>query len=79
MAGLGAAAAAAATCSPVTVAAEDIAVVYLGLNDKANALRWLERAYAAHSQGLLLLKADPIFSSLTGEGRYQRLLRDLGL
>src|SRR5207248_2503910 len=39
-----------------TVAAEDIAVVYLGLNDKENALRWLERAHQAHSQGLLLLK-----------------------
>src|SRR5438067_9926487 len=42
-----------------TVSAEDIAVVYLGLNDKENALRWLERAQQAHSQGLLLLKADP--------------------
>ena len=62
-----------------TVAAEDIAVVYLGLNDKENALRWLERAHQAHSQGLLLLKADPIFSSLAGEPRHQRLLRDIGL
>jgi TolB-like protein/Flp pilus assembly protein TadD len=61
------------------VAADEIAMVYIGLGDNNDALLWLEQAYRAHSKGLVLLKADPWYRSLAGEPRYQELLRKIGL
>jgi len=62
-----------------SVAAEEIATVYLGLGDNNNALLWLEQAYRAQSKGLVLLKADPWYHSLAAEPRYQDLVRKVGL
>jgi eukaryotic-like serine/threonine-protein kinase len=61
------------------VAAEEIAMVYIGLGDSNNALLWLEQAYRAQSKGLVLLKVDPWYHSLAAEPRYQELLRKVGL
>jgi serine/threonine protein kinase/tetratricopeptide (TPR) repeat protein len=61
------------------VAAEEIAIVYVGLGDNNNALLWLEQAYRAQSKGLVLLKADPWYHSLAAEPRYQELVRKVGL
>jgi serine/threonine-protein kinase len=61
------------------LAAEEIALVYIGLGDRDHALLWLEQAYRDHSKGLVMLKADPWYRSLTGEPRYQELLRKVGL
>jgi tetratricopeptide (TPR) repeat protein len=61
------------------VAAEEVAMVYIGLGDHSNALLWLEQAYRARSKGLVLLKADPWYHSLAAESRYQNLLREVGL
>jgi eukaryotic-like serine/threonine-protein kinase len=61
------------------VAAEEIAMVYIGLGDSNDGLLWLEQAYRAHSKGLVLLKADPWYRSLAAEPRYQALLRKVGL
>jgi eukaryotic-like serine/threonine-protein kinase len=61
------------------VAAEEIAMVYIGLGDNNNALLWLEQAYRAQSKGLVLLKADPWYHSLAPEPRYRELVRKVGL
>jgi serine/threonine protein kinase/tetratricopeptide (TPR) repeat protein len=61
------------------VAAEEIAMVYVGLGDNNNALLWLEQAYRAQSKGLVLLKADPFYHSLAEEPRYRELVRKVGL
>jgi len=61
------------------VAAEEIALVYVGLGDNNNALLWLEKAYRAQSKGLVLLKADPWYHSLAAEPRYRDLVRKVGL
>jgi serine/threonine-protein kinase len=55
----------------------NLALVYLGLGDKARAIDNLEKALAADSQGLAWLGHDPIFDSLRGEPRFQELLRRL--
>ena len=61
------------------MAAEEIAIIYVGLGDNNNALLWLEQAYRAQSKGLVLLKADPWYHNLAAEPRYQELVRKIGL
>ena len=56
------------------VAPYDIAVVYMGLQDKDQALKYLEMAYKDHSYWMLWLKADPRFDNIRGHQRYQDLL-----
>jgi Flp pilus assembly protein TadD len=61
------------------VAAEEVAIVYVGLGDNDNALLWLEQAYRSQSKGLVLLKADPWYHSLAAEPRYRELVHKVGL
>jgi hypothetical protein len=56
-----------------------IAQVYAGLDEKKEALAWLERAYAQHSTELVTLKVAPAYDSLRDEPRFQELLRRLRL
>lgn len=58
---------------------ETLALVYTGLGDRAQAFRWLERAFAARSPWLVYLKVIPAFQSLKPDPRYSDLLRRLGL
>jgi TolB-like protein/DNA-binding winged helix-turn-helix (wHTH) protein/Flp pilus assembly protein TadD len=55
------------------------AQVFAGMGDKSQALSWLEKAYARHSNGLTSLKVDPAYDSLRGDPRFQNLLRRVGL
>jgi len=55
----------------------NLAMVYLGLGDKARAIDNLEKALAADSQMLAWLGYDAIFDSLRGEPRFTALLRRL--
>jgi hypothetical protein len=57
----------------------DIALICAGLGDPAQALQWLELAYADHSQQLLWIKVDPRFDGLHGDLRFQDLLRRIRL
>ncbi|MBI1791252.1 MAG: protein kinase [Acidobacteria bacterium] len=61
------------------VAPFDIALIYLGLGDKAQALEWLGKAYEDHSQWFVWIKVDPRFDSLRGEPHFQDLLRRMVL
>jgi tetratricopeptide (TPR) repeat protein len=56
----------------------DIATVYIGLGDRAEALNWVERAVEGHAL-LLYLGIDPMFRSLANEPRFQAVLKKVGL
>jgi TolB-like protein/Flp pilus assembly protein TadD len=55
----------------------NLALVYLGLGDRARALDYLEQAYAADSQWLCWLKQDRIFDPLRSEPRFKALMKKL--
>jgi TolB-like protein/DNA-binding winged helix-turn-helix (wHTH) protein/Tfp pilus assembly protein PilF len=50
-----------------------IALVYAGLGENDNALDWLEKAYADHSNGLLFIKVDPELDTLRSNPRFKSL------
>ncbi|HXH48542.1 MAG TPA: winged helix-turn-helix domain-containing protein [Terriglobia bacterium] len=53
----------------------DIALVYIGLGDKDQALACLEKAYQAHANEMTNLKVDPMLDSLRSDSRFQDILR----
>jgi TolB-like protein/Tfp pilus assembly protein PilF/tRNA A-37 threonylcarbamoyl transferase component Bud32 len=57
------------------VAPYDIALVYIGLGDKDQAIAWLEKAFRAHSNDMSNLKQDPTFDPLRSDPRFQDILR----
>jgi tetratricopeptide (TPR) repeat protein len=57
--------------------APQIALVYLGLNDKDKAMVWLEKAYAERFSPWVLMR--PAFDPLLPDPRFRDLLRRLGL
>ena len=56
-----------------------IAVVYVGLGHKEQALNWLEKAYEDRSEDFVSLRADPQFDSLRSDPRFVVLQRRGGL
>ena len=56
------------------VAWNEIAVIYVGLDEKDKALAALETAYKRHSSQLNWLKVDPRFYRLHNDSRFQDLL-----
>ena len=61
------------------VRAFDVATVYLGLQDRNQALAWLEKGCSDHDIWALNLKADPVYADLRTEPRFVALLRTVGL
>ncbi len=57
----------------------DVAVIYIGLGEKDQALEWLEKAYEDYSAWLLWLNVDPRFDTLHADQRYHDLLCRMGL
>jgi tetratricopeptide (TPR) repeat protein len=57
----------------------DIAMIYIGLNDRDRAMACLEKAYEEHATYLLFLKVDPVYSGLLSDPRFQDLLRRTNL
>jgi len=55
------------------------AMIYIGLGDKDQAIRWLENAYDERSSQITWLKVDPTWDPLRGDPRFQDLLRRMGL
>ncbi|MGH9860444.1 MAG: protein kinase domain-containing protein [Candidatus Acidiferrales bacterium] len=61
------------------VSAYDFAVIYVGLDNKDEAYKWLDKAREERSSRLVNLKVHPWFDSLRSDSRFQTLLRDLGI
>jgi len=57
--------------------APEIALVYVGLDDKNQAMAWLEKAYAERFNPSVLRR--PAFDPLRSDPRFQNLLRRIGL
>ena len=57
--------------------APEIALVYVGLDEKDQAMFWLEKAYAEHFSPWVLMR--PAFDPLLPDPRFEGLLRRLGL
>jgi Flp pilus assembly protein TadD len=51
-----------------------IAMIYAGLDDRNQALAWLEKAYADRDQWLCQLKVEPMFDRLRADRRFRELL-----
>jgi serine/threonine protein kinase/tetratricopeptide (TPR) repeat protein len=61
------------------VSPHHIAIAYVGLNDKDQALEWLERAYESREEILVFLEVDATWDKLRSDRRFQDLVRRLGL
>ena len=61
------------------VDAEAFIRAHVGLDDKEQALVWLEKAYSQHSNVLTSLKVEPRYDPLRGDPRFQDLMRRVGL
>ena len=57
----------------------NVADVYAYRNQGDAAFGWLERAYAAHSSGLIQVKVDPFLKNLHQDARFAALLNKLSL
>jgi tetratricopeptide (TPR) repeat protein len=55
------------------------AFIYLGLEDKEQAIARLEEAYLVRSQWISMLKIEPLWDPLRGDRRFQALLKKAGL
>jgi TolB-like protein/DNA-binding winged helix-turn-helix (wHTH) protein/Tfp pilus assembly protein PilF len=57
--------------------ASEIALMYVGLGDKDQAMKWLEKAYAEHFNPSILIR--PAFDPLRSDPRFQNLVHRIGL
>jgi serine/threonine-protein kinase len=57
----------------------NIAIIYVGLDERDQALQWLEKAYQDHSDDLIYLKVESMFDSLRSDARFTDLVRRIGL
>ena len=57
----------------------EIATTYLALGERDEAIRWLEKAYQAHSICMIWLGVDPRLDPLRSEPRFEDLLQRVGL
>jgi tetratricopeptide (TPR) repeat protein len=63
----------------IYVSPYSIARIHTGLDNKKEALDWLEEAFEQRHGILSYLKVEPVFDSLRGEDRFVRLLSRMGL
>jgi tetratricopeptide (TPR) repeat protein len=56
-----------------------IALIYVGLDERSEALAWLEKAYQLHSPMMVWLKVDPRFDRIRQEPGFQELMHRVGL
>jgi TolB-like protein/DNA-binding winged helix-turn-helix (wHTH) protein/Tfp pilus assembly protein PilF len=60
-------------------AAWSIATVYALRNQRDEAFKWLDRAYAQHDGGLIFIKIDPLLNNLRSDPRYTAFLKKMHL
>ncbi len=58
---------------------EEVARVYAGLNEREQALAWLEKAYEEHSDALAFVKVDPAWDGLRSDPGFINILRRIGI
>jgi TolB-like protein/DNA-binding winged helix-turn-helix (wHTH) protein/Tfp pilus assembly protein PilF len=61
------------------VSSYDIALVYVGLNQKEEGLNWLNRAYEEDDPNMNFLNVDPALDDLRMDHRFENLLQRIGL
>jgi len=61
------------------VAPAELAVLYVGLGDRDQALSALERGYTEHDLQLQFLAIEPHYDALRSEPRFKELIRKVGL
>ncbi|HEX4593403.1 MAG TPA: winged helix-turn-helix domain-containing protein [Bryobacteraceae bacterium] len=61
------------------VPAYQFAIVYAGLGDVDQAIKWLEGAYRERNDFLLVMKNEPLFDNLRADARFQDIERRIGL
>lgn len=59
--------------------AQELAIIYLGLGDKSNALSWFEKACDERFAALIYLTVEPIFAELRSEPRFVALSQRMNL
>jgi TolB-like protein/DNA-binding winged helix-turn-helix (wHTH) protein/Tfp pilus assembly protein PilF len=52
-----------------------VALIFAGLNDKEQAIRWLQNAYEDRSHWLVWLNSDPRFDNVRSDPRFKELLQ----
>ncbi|MBK9317026.1 MAG: protein kinase [Acidobacteria bacterium] len=53
------------------------AYLYAGLDDSAQAIDWLEKAFESHEEEVILINVDPKFDRLRGDPRFQALVQKM--
>ncbi len=61
------------------VSAYDVGLIYVGLGQTEEAMRWLEKAYREHCRSLQFSGVEPRLDPLRNQVRFQELLKQLGL
>jgi len=61
------------------VSAYNIALIYNSLDEKDNAVVWLEKAYANHDPKMTLLKVEPKWNNLRSEPKFLELIAKMKL
>lgn len=66
-------------CRPPADPVNLFAFAYAGVNDREQALRWLEKGYQERSNALTALKVDPAYDRLRADPRFREMERRVGL
>jgi Flp pilus assembly protein TadD len=53
--------------------------VYIGLNDKKAAMKWMEESFKQRQAALIVLGIEPSYDFLRDEPRFQKMLEELKL
>ena len=61
------------------VASDAVAAIYLALDDKDQAVHWLERSFEARDFTLVFITIDPLFDPLRSDPRFKRIVARMGL
>lgn len=56
----------------------NIAKIYAAAGNCEKAFEWLDKAYAEGNPDLIELNSEPVFDGLRGDGRFTRLMRQVG-
>lgn len=58
---------------------QEIAIIYVGLNEKDKAFQYLNQAFQDRHGALIALKVEPLFDTLRNDERFLHLLRQMSL